>query len=41
MVMRKSDIVFEEFLRTVDEAPCWEEGKRCKVEVEIVVKQSG
>jgi hypothetical protein len=38
MVMRKSEVVFEEFLRTIDEAPCWEEGTKCTVAVTIVVK---
>ena len=42
LVMKRSlaDIFFEEFLRTIDEAPCWNEGKRCKVNVEIFVKKN-
>lgn len=39
MVIKRSPVdVLEEFLRTIDEAPCWEEGKRCKIDIEIVVK---
>ena len=42
LVMKQSlaDIFFEEFLRTIDEAPCWDEGKRCKVDVEVFVKKN-
>ena len=41
MVMKKSPAdVFELFLETIDEAPCWARGgpEKCKVDVEVVAK---
>ena len=32
---------FEVFLETVDEAPCWAEGGKCTVGVEVVLKEEG
>ena len=39
MVMRRSPAdVFEWFLRTIDEAPCWDEGVKCEVGVQLLLR---
>jgi hypothetical protein len=42
MLMKRSqNYAFEWFFKTIDKAPCWEEEeKECKVEVEVITKQS-